>query len=271
MNVKLIDLIKPVNVKLGTFKIHCATGKNPTPLEAFFRNEFKQWQEQQNQKNFQCEQIISLIGLNSGKWLFAGIYLVRGFVTRYINGKKRYIYSTKEVKGLEHLTGRVVVEFDKKFRASYLRGEKYYDRLCVSEIRSQRMTIGNFPGYDSISITFYMLQTIVQEDNPSWKAALSNVSGIYVVADNASGKLYVGSASGGQGLWERWVSYSKNGHGGNKEIKALVKHKGLRYSSHFQFSVLEVCDLKASDDHIISRENHWKQILLTREFGLNKN
>ena len=60
-------------------------------------------------------------------------------------------------------------------------------------------------------------------------------------------------------------------HGGNKEIKALLKNKGYNYSSNFQFSILEICDLNASKDYIISRESHWKNVLLTRKFGLNKN
>ncbi len=57
-----------------------------------------------------------------------------------------------------------------------------------------------------------------------------------------TGKQYVGSAYGGDGIWHRWVRYAKDGHGGNKEIKDLLKVKGRKYPSNFQFSVLEVCD-----------------------------
>jgi len=74
--IRLLQLISLAGVPLGKFKIHCATGKNPTPLEAFFDGNFKEWQEHQNQRNFNCEKIVSLIFLHGDKWLFAGIYTV---------------------------------------------------------------------------------------------------------------------------------------------------------------------------------------------------
>jgi hypothetical protein len=83
--------------------------------------------------------------------------------------------------------------------------------------------------------------------------------------------VYVGSAYGGDGIWQRWTAYVKTGHGGNKEIKALLKQKGANYAWNFQFSILEVTDLNANEDHAIKREAHWKKVLLSREFGYNKN
>jgi len=80
--IKLMDLIGLAGVKLGKFKIHCATGVNPTPLEAFYDGTFKDWQEYQNQKNFQCEHVVSLIYLRNSEWLFAGIYEVLGVQRR---------------------------------------------------------------------------------------------------------------------------------------------------------------------------------------------
>jgi hypothetical protein len=51
----------------------------------------------------------------------------------------------------------------------------------------------------------------------------------------------------------------------------LLAEKGSDHASHFQFSILEVCDLNASDEFILSREVHWKKVLRTRDFGLNGN
>ena len=45
MMIRLLDLITLAGVSLADYKIHCATGFNPTPLEAFFDGKFKQWQE----------------------------------------------------------------------------------------------------------------------------------------------------------------------------------------------------------------------------------
>ena len=94
--MKLTDLIKLAGVELDDFKIHCATGGHPTPLEAFFDGNFRRWQEHQNQKNFQRKHVLSLIHLEGPTWLFAGVYEVLGvkpgkwkpsicFITQSIN------------------------------------------------------------------------------------------------------------------------------------------------------------------------------------------
>lgn len=269
--IKLTDLIRLAGITLGHFKIHCATGVKTSPLEAFFEGKFKEWQESQNQRNFQCDEILSLIYLVKDRWLFAGIYSVLGVKERKEGKRIRYYYSTRELAGLEHLVGHAIIKFEKKFRASYLVGKKHSDNLIVSEIRDQRMSVGEFPGYNSVLLSYRLLCTIIREEISSWKTALSNVAGVYVISDTKSGKKYIGSAYGGDGIWHRWVRYAKDGHGGNKEIKDLLKDKGDKYSSNFQFSVLEVCDLNANNDYVTSRESHWKNVLLTREFGLNKN
>ena len=50
--IRLIDLISLAGINLANYKIHCATGSKPTPLEAFFDGKFKQWQEDQNRRKF---------------------------------------------------------------------------------------------------------------------------------------------------------------------------------------------------------------------------
>ena len=269
--IKLIDLVNLAGIKLGKYKIHCATGSDKPPIEAFYDGTFRQWQEHQNQKNFQCDQVLSLIHLGGQRWLFAGIYDVLSVSPGRWKKTPCYKYSTKELDGLNHLTGRAIVTFDKNFRQSYLRGDKYADQLLVTEIRDQRMTIGDFPGFNGVRLSYKMLKTLVREMNASWRTALSNVAGVYLIADTKNGKHYVGSAYGGEGIWQRWLAYAKTGHGGNKELRDLLRSEGKEYSQYFQFTLLEVCDLNSSNDYVICRENHWKTVLMSREFGFNKN
>ncbi|MCE9531619.1 MAG: GIY-YIG nuclease family protein [Planctomycetes bacterium] len=268
--LKLVDLIKLAGVQLHDFKIHCAIGEG-NPLDAFFDGTWKLWQETQNQKNFECSQILSLIYLGPSQWLFAGIYEVLGVKVGRPDRPSGFTYDTREVGGLEHLTGRAIVAFDKKFRASYLRGDKWADSLLVSSIREERMTIGEFPGFNSVLLSFQQIRTVVRESHASWKAALGNVSGVYVITETTTGKQYVGSAYGGVGIWQRWSSYAKNGHGGNVELRALLDAKGADHAQKLQFALLEVCDINSSDDYIIGRECHWKAALRTIGFGLNRN
>ena len=54
--------------------------------------------------------------------------------------------------------------------------------------------------------------------------------------------------------------------------KQLFKTEGAEYADHFQFSLLEVCDLNPLNDvTIFKRESHWKTVFRTRELGLNSN
>jgi hypothetical protein len=271
MMLKLIDLLHLAGLTMGKFKIHCATGDNPTPLEAFYDGGFKKWQESQNNRNFECAHILSLIHLGSADWLFAGIYRVHGVRPRRNRKKSWFEYSTSEVTGLEHLTGRAIIDFNKRFRASYLKGERFADSLLVKEIKSERQSIGDFTGYNKVCLPFRGLKTVIRQKLQSWKTALSNVAGIYLIADKKTGKQYIGSAYGDVGLWQQWCAYVDTGHGGNKELRELLSDKGDGYATNFLFTILEVTDLNASTEYITSREVHWKDVLLTRQYGYNSN
>lgn len=273
--LKLIQLLRLAGIDLDDYKIHCAidTSKNNRPLDDFFAGNFKTYQETQTKKNFNKSHILSLIHLNGNDWLFAGIWKVLGVDNKtHRQGNKYYFkYRTKEISGLNHLTGRAIISFEKNFRASYLIGKKYEDDLFIKELREKRMSVGDFPGYNSVRISYNLLRVIIHQQNPSWKGALCNVAGVYVITDTKKGMQYVGSAYGGDGIWQRWYSYVKTGHGHNKDLKSLLNAKGKDYALNFQFSILEICDLNSSEDSIIGREVHWKEVLKTREFGLNKN
>lgn len=269
--IKLIDLIRLAEVPLEKFKIHCATGVNPTPLEAFYDGEFKKWQEYQCNQNFKCDHIISLIHLGGTDWLFAGVYEVHDVQSRSDKHTSWFEYETSEVPGLEHLTGRAIILFNKDFRASYLKGERFIDFLTVKEIKPERLSIGDFPGYNKVLLPLRSLRTIIRQNIQSWKTALCNVSGVYVITDTTNGKHYVGSAYGEGGIWQRWCSYASTGHGGNAELKELLTGKGESHAMNFLFTILEVIDLNASKDNVIARERHWKDALMTRPHGYNKN
>jgi hypothetical protein len=269
--LKLTDLIEMAGVDLGDYKIHCATGVKSPPLEAFFDSRWKEWQEDQNQRNFECDRILSLIQLDGSRWLFAGVYDVLG-ATKVVRPRGDcYRYSTREVPGLEHLTGRAIVRFKKQFRASYLIGPKYADQMHVVALHEQRMTVGEFPGFNSVLLSHATLKTIVRENIESWRAALGAVAGVYVITDKSSGEQYVGSAYGVGGIWTRWCNYAENGHGGNAQLRAVLRDKGATHAGHFQYAILEVRDLKESSDFVIGRESHWKEVLQTRDHGLNSN
>lgn len=180
------------------------------------------------------------------------------------------MYKTDEIAGLEHLTGRAVVYFEKNFRASYLT-DKYADKLIIHEIKSTKINVADFPGYDSTILSYDLLSLIIRERIPSWMSALENVSGVYIITDVSTGKHYVGSACGEGGLWARFMQYCSNGHGGNRRLKELLETQGKEYVKNFQYSIAEVFGNKIEGERISQRESHWKKVLQTREFGYNDN
>lgn len=266
--ITLVDILKISGIPLRNWKIHLATGLDPTPLEAYYQGRFRKWQEEQNKRNFQCEMVVGLIHLHGDQWLFGGVYRILGVRK---GTKTAYLYQTELLPGQEELIGRVIVRYKRMFRASYISGHRFGHLLEVAEVKSQKITIEPFPGHNRVVLSHDHLCTIVRQRDASWASALSSVKGVYLIADSNTGMLYVGSATGLNGIWDRWVAYAESGHGGNKELKALIVQKGRKYARHFRFSILEIADFHTTDDEIIEREQHWKRALLSRDRGMNRN
>jgi hypothetical protein len=277
--LKLCELLDLAKIKLGHFKIHCATcpaNSLNAPLTAYLDGKFQEWQEWQSRRNFKCDRIISLIHLTADKWLFVGVWNVldvKANVPRLNSSKLWFKYSTSEVPGLEHLAGKTIISFKRGFRNPYPLGKNNADKLLVAQILEERMTMKDFPGYSSVLLTHDELRYIVTHNLTSWQSALKSVAGIYLVTDTSCGKHYVGSAYGIDGLWGRWQFYAdpSSSHGNNVELKDLLKKSGHTHAKHFQFSILEICDRLATEVEVFARESHWKSALYSREFGYNSN
>jgi GIY-YIG catalytic domain len=267
--IGLVDFLKAAGIEIDTdsLKIHlaCWNGREH-PIDVYYAGNFKTWQEGQTRRNFSCAQVLSLIDLGQGNWLFAGIYKVIGD-RPHPEEVGNFLYSTKLVPKQEGMIGRIVAHH-KRTRASYI----WYKTdivLPIVEIRREKMTIADFPGYNSVVISHDSLKIITGQKIASWHGALSNIKGVYLITDTMTGKHYVGKASGEVGIWQRWCSYAENGHGDNVELKKLLGIKGPPYMKHFQYSILEIADTHASDMAILARESYWINALRTREFGLN--
>jgi hypothetical protein len=269
--LSLLDIPTLKKLPFGKYKIHLATGTNPTPFNAFLEGKFKEWQAQQNGRNFECDTIISLIGLEVDQWLFAGVYRVLG-ITK--GTESPYLYETELLPGQDDLIGRVIVRYQRPSRASYIWGHKYAQHLEVLEIKRERVSIEPFPGYNNVVLDHARLRVVVSLQEPTWKSALSHVKGVYLIADASNGKAYVGSATGAEGIWQRWEMYAAIGHGWNVQLCELldvIKGKGAEHASNFRYSILEIADSHATVEFIKDRESHWKRILLTGTWGYNSN
>lgn len=271
-----VDVPIPLFQLLGTLdpelrptdcKVHLAVhnGKED-PLDVYVAGRFDAWQAWQNGPNFNRNHVVALVALpERDKWLLAGVYRVGG--VERVNDK-HFEYDMLAIPMLEPLRGRAVIQFTRTGRQSYLVAENWLQQMTLAEIRPERLQIADFPGFHKTLLTKQQLDLIVGQRVASWKAALGSVAGVYVITDRNTGKLYVGSASGGEGIWSRWCSYSETGHGGNHELVQLLRDHGPEYAQHFQFGILEIADTHAD---VLARESHWKHLLGTRAHGYNSN
>ena len=258
-------------VRADECKVHLAVyNGHDNPLDLFLAGEFDSWQEGQTKRNFQRPHVVSLIALpGRNRWLFGGVFDSDG--AEHIASRNLYVYQLVRRVEVDEFVGRLVVAFERTSRQSYLRAENWVDEMQIAEVRPDPMRVIEFPGYASATLSKQHLDIVVAQAEPTWRGALANVAGIYVIADRSTGKLYVGSATGKGGLWARWSSYSRSGHGGNKELKALLRERGAEHAEQFQFGILEIADTHASTEDVVHRECHWKDLLVTREHGLNAN
>jgi hypothetical protein len=264
----VLQLLDPA-VDPAQCKIHLAGWNgHEDPLDQFLGGTFEAWQSRQTQRNFERAQILALIQLpQRHRWLFAGVHESHG-CSRPPNSQY-HVYETSLGQKTAGLVGRLVVAFERPGRQSYLLAENWVDAMNVAEIRPERLSLEAFPGYSRVALTKSQLDLVIGQRPDSWYAALSQLAGIYVITDRTSGKLYIGSASGQEGLWARWSCYSQTGHGNNQELRELLQERGADHAANFQFGILEVAGTHGDD--LPAREAHWKRLLLTRTHGLNGN
>jgi len=253
------------------YKVHFARWNGETqPLEAFVRDksEWQGWQEYRPGRNdFNRPFIFSLVQFyhETDAWLFGGVFSV---LARHEDR-----YEVELLTSGSEFIGRLKLYSPHRGRTTRANFENHYGAFKVLEILREPYSGRQFPGYEDIDLSFEELETLVKNDRPDWKAALENIKGIYLISDTKTGKRYVGSAYGDQGIWSRWCAYVASGHGGNVELRTLVSDPTLDYCrANFRFALLEQRASRTPDEVILNRETFWKRILLTRsEAGLNRN
>ena len=107
---------------------------------------------------------------------------------------------------------------------------------------------------------------------PTYYEALKKITGVYCLTDTHTGKLYIGSATGEEGVAQRWGNYLDSKHGGNKKLIALYEQKGSVYfETYFTYTLLEYFGLSYDPIKILEREQYWKKCLDTTRNGYNDN
>lgn len=98
----------------------------------------------------------------------------------------------------------------------------------------------------------------------TWVEVFKATRGIYLLTCPRTKEQYVGSASGAEGFYGRWIQYATNGHGGDVRLQS-------RDRSDYQVCILEVAGSSMTTEEILGLESKWKIRLRTREMGLTGN
>jgi len=277
-NIKANQILSIPQSDLIKYKLHLACkNDHDHPLDLYL-NDWKSWEGwnkwRGGKDDFNREYIFCLIKFyhEPNKWLFGGIFRI---VKRYDNFSETNIGYELELADInKELMGRLMIDF---YRPQGMMGrafklENYYNDFVVSEILKKPFDGNIFPGYENINMGFPELETVFRYQKNDWKSALENVKGIYVIVDKSNGQKYVGSAYGDSGVWSRWAVYMGTGHGYNDELTKIIDTKGIEYArKNFRFVLLEYRSMRVDDTVILARETFWKEALMSRELGYNKN
>ncbi len=278
----LLAVLSP-EVTPANSKVHLASWNgSDEPLDVYRRSlpHFEEWQSYQSQRNFERDYVLALIQLpgTASQWLFAGAYQSRGCHEAKQGKGMSWKYDLQRLTAYDDVLGRLVVDYRRRGRAPYRLGnskdpvtKRTFDtELVVYELRARPLGLPPFPGFKQAHLDFPTLKQVIDQVEPSWRTALSAVSGVYLITNTSEGKLYVGSAGGAGGIWGRWCQYM-DGHGGNRELRKLIGERGPEHAHNFRFSILETADTSASPSELLLRESHWKEVLQSRSFGHNAN
>ncbi|MBQ8702876.1 MAG: GIY-YIG nuclease family protein [Bacteroidales bacterium] len=225
------------------------------------KDEFLLYQASQSSPVFHgVDYIVSFIGEEGNRARFVGVYKI--IEERPMDEAHRtdpsdqYYYVMEEVVGFGELKERVIIQWNNP-RAWC---QWYKNEMDVIEVTKGFDHIP-FTGYLDFIVSFDELKEIVTNQYEDWKNMLSCVYGVYAIRDTKTNRLYIGSAYGKEGIWQRWETYVKTGgHGGNKTLKALVDNNP-GYSKYFTFTLLMITTKSTPDKMVIDQEQLYKHKL----------
>lgn len=252
-------------------------------LSALYRaDQFDIYQSFQGRPVFSnCDQIVSFMGDAGSHAVFVGVYQVEGgsapcqgklpegFLFPNMDVSNHYFYTLIKDERFADLKDRLVIDWGSGTR-SWVQNFRPATKTVV-EVLPQGY-VKEFPGFLDFVLRFDELKSIVVNPlaNREWHRMLGSVAGIYLVLDTLTGRQYVGSAYGDGGIIRRWSQYVHTGHGGNKQLRALIAERP-NAKHDLQFSVLQTISPSLTAREVIAYEVLHKNKLGTRAHGLNSN
>ncbi|OAA87810.1 GIY-YIG nuclease family protein [Clostridium ljungdahlii] len=284
MNIIQLLRMDRFDTNKKTMLIRHTSGEVYDINEIYENGELLNYQSVQSQDVFKdIQYIVAFIATRGTKAKFVGIYeIIRKSKVKDEKGTTKFVenlgienfytdnkfyYEQKETTYLSDLKDRLIIEWGKGT-------VKWHQKLRKKEVVEilPKGYYDNFPGFENIILKYNELKKIINnpDANKEWHTMLSSVAGIYLILDRLTGKQYIGSAYGKEGILGRWKEYCKNADGGDKVLLKLLKNNP-NYSKNFQYSILRTLSKTITEKEAISIEAIYKKKLGSKAFGLNLN
>lgn len=259
--------IPPEQTRLARHKGNGTNGRTAFDLWKAKNGMFDRYQSIQSTERFDVGQwVASFVVGKIGETIFVGLYKVLAVGPMDHSDAKDplsdhsvaecHLYTLERQEALSELEGRLIVDWGPGALSWVQRADRQ-DKQIV-ELRRTEID----PPYLGHDLFKYQVRRL-EEVPDNWRTTLTSVRGVYLLVCMDGGKQYVGSATGADGFWGRWSAYI-DGDGGNEGMRLLV---GVDY----QVSILEVAASTAKPEDIVKLEQKWKEKLLSKQYGLNRN
>lgn len=180
---------------------------------------------------------------------------------------KDWMFQLKESDLLSDYRRRLLVDWPHSPRS-------YYSDKDMPVLRIADPEAEPFLGFDEIHLTRRQLLAMYADPvrYRHWETALSSVQAVYVIACTMCGKLYIGSATGGKNLWQRWQQYadSKDGSADNTGIKAHI-HEHPEHLASFRYSMLQTFAPSTDKHAVLYAEHRFMKCVDSVQHGMNDN
>lgn len=282
MDLKLNSIfnLSEEEIKNSKIELNISEGKNGSQYidvwlsldeeaKASGKNKISYWPWYGKSRNFYVGQnVFSFIKKGYNEWLFIS-------AARILSITENDRAEVEIMEKYKPLFGRLIINYYKgntmgryTFRLSHLNGEE-----TVKEILPCLYSGDSFNGYDNVNLPYKKLKDVFDgRIMPTYAEALKKVTGVYCLTDTNNGKLYIGSATGTEGVAQRWGNYLSSKHGGNVKLRKLYEEKGDEYfEKYFTYTLIEYFGLSYDPEKIKEREQYWKRCLDTIKNGYNDN
>lgn len=211
---------------------------------------------------------------SSTKSVLKGAYIVGDYIKRdeyngnLLDFSKGYL-QLKNLIELDELVNRL--EIDYEFKQGWSRYQ--FDEVTVSALypKINVRKVPKFTSYENVYLNYEELKEVINNGYLDYKLPLKSINAIYMIVDKSTGKQYIGSAYGENGLYGRWETYINTEGTGNNVMLMELNAEDERHYINYTFHILRILPQSMSNEEIIKLESKYKEMYMTKVHGLNKN